>query len=359
MANEINLDHITTHDEFNLQRLCEMNDDTADELVDSPFELGSNTCGYFEPSDIKNIASGNLTLFCLNVQGLRAHWDNFYNLLSEMNGDSQHIGIIGITELFSMNAGECDLPGYHPLEFVTRNDSNTSKGGVAMYISNQYQYKHRTDLSVFIPNVFESLFVELKIGKKNIIIGTIYRPNTYPLANLDIFLQNMSDLQNILSSENKDVYIMGDMNIDLLKFHDHIKTGDYLENIFSAGFIPLITKPTRITEHSATLIDHIYTNKQDFIATSGIVITDVSDHFGIFSSITCKHHKHKIFTKSTKTYRSFSQPNIENFKKILLEVDFSNVLNTQCVNDSYNLFLEKYLGAYNQAFSPSNINKYL
>jgi len=46
------------------------------------------------------------------------------------------------------------------------------------------------------------------------------------------------------------------MNIDLLKFSDHRNTGIYLENIFSQGFLPLIVKPTRLTSHSATLIDH-------------------------------------------------------------------------------------------------------
>ena len=96
---------------------------------------------------------------------------------------------------------------------------------------------------------------------------------------------NMLELQNLLSSENKDVYIMGDMNIDLLKFKEHRKTGEYLENLFSSCFLPLITKPTRVSEHSATLIDHICTNKQHIDATSGIVITDMSDHFGIFSTI--------------------------------------------------------------------------
>jgi len=53
---------------------------------------------------------------------------------------------------------------------------------------------------------------------------------------------------------------MGDMNIDLLKFETHLKTSDYLDNLFQNGFLPTITKPTRITSTSATLIDHIYMN---------------------------------------------------------------------------------------------------
>lgn len=38
------------------------------------------------------------------------------------------------------------------------------------------------------------------------------------------------------------------------------ETSDDHDNVFSYGFSPISTKPTRITTTSATLIDHIYTN---------------------------------------------------------------------------------------------------
>ena len=194
----------------------------------------------------------------MNCQGLRAHWDSFYNLLQEMGSDTCSFDVIGITEIFSMNKGECSLSGYHPLEYTTRNESNNSKGGSGMYIKNTYKYKIRHDLSIFIPNIFESIFVELTIHNRHIIIGTVYRPNTYPNADIDVFMTTMLELQNLISKENKEIHIMGDMNIDLLKYSQHSKTGTYLENTFTQGFLPLITKPTRISSHSATLIDHIY-----------------------------------------------------------------------------------------------------
>ncbi len=53
---------------------------------------------------------------------------------------------------------------------------------------------------------------------------------------------------------------MGDFNLDLLKFQTHRKTNDCIESMISKGYLPLITKPTRVTTYSATLIDHIYSN---------------------------------------------------------------------------------------------------
>ena len=78
-----------------------------------------------------------------------------------------------------------------------------------------------------------------------------------------LFTKTLTDIMDIINTENKLSVIMGDMNIDLLQCQSHMKTNDYLDNLFSNGFIPEITKPTRITSHSATLIDHIYTNKPD------------------------------------------------------------------------------------------------
>ena len=165
----------------------------------------------------------------------------------------------------------------------------------------------------------------------------------------------MNELQDILGRENKDAYIMGDMNIDLLKCSNHRKTGDYLENIFPQGFLPLIVKPTRLTSHSATLIDHIYTNKLRINSTSGIVISDVSDHFGIFSIIKYAADTHSN-THKNKPYRSFSQTNINNFNILLQNIDFTPVFQATCPDEAYNIFLKLYLESYDIAF-PLKLNR--
>ena len=151
-----------------------------------------------------------------------------------MNGDTQSgsFDIIGVTELFSMGSNQCELNGYHPIIYKTRNDTMSARGGVGMYIKETYQFSERSDLSIFIPHIFESIFIETHINNKTIIVGTIYRPNTPPKADIEIFTHTMIELLNQLKNENKDIYLMGDMNIDLLQFSSHAKTDEYLENIF-------------------------------------------------------------------------------------------------------------------------------
>ena len=48
-------------------------------------------------------------------------------------------------------------------------------------------------------------------------------------------------------------------------------------------FCPTISKPTRVTNYSATLIDNIITNIHEYPIKSGILYNDISDHFPVFN----------------------------------------------------------------------------
>ena len=89
----------------------------------------------------------------------------------------------------------------------------------------------------------------------------MYRRNTQPRADIDIFMQKIIEIQSTIKEENKISYLMGDFNIDLLKVNLHAKTNKSVNDVFSQGFLPKITRPTRITPHSATLIDHNFIYK--------------------------------------------------------------------------------------------------
>ena len=80
-------------------------------------------------------------------------------------------------------------------------------------------------MSVFIPHVYESLFVELipKSGK-HIIVGVIYRPNTLPLADVDVFTTTLFGVMDEINNEKKKCFIMGDMNINMLQYGAHNQT---------------------------------------------------------------------------------------------------------------------------------------
>ena len=51
------------------------------------------------------------------------------------------------------------------------------------------------------------------------------------------------------------------------------------------GYMPLIPEATRMTDHTTTLIDHIYTNVPQKITKAGICLADITDHLPVFCTV--------------------------------------------------------------------------
>ena len=206
----------------------------------------------------------------------------------------------------------------------------------------------RDDLSVFIPNIIETLFIEYDTHEhKREILGVVYKPNTPPKADLDIFTNTIHELMEKINEERWYAVIMGNMNIDVLQYNNHDKTIAYIDEIFTYGFLPTITKPTHISHTSSTLIDHIYSNDYNNFNKAGIIITDVADHYGTF------YLKHKCNPKpkgSPVKHRRITSKNIDKFIELLLQTDFMHIMKIQNVNDAYNEFTRLFMCKFDLAF---------
>ena len=55
---------------------------------------------------------------------------------------------------------------------------------------------------------------------------------------------------------------------------------DFITNFYQ--YEQLIKDPTRVIRDSASLIDHFYTTKPDYIVSSGVKIIAISDHYLIY-----------------------------------------------------------------------------
>ena len=63
-----------------------------------------------------------------------------------------------------------------------------------------------------------------------------------------------------------------------MNYNEHNQANDFLDSLASNSFIPLILQPTRITSHSTTLIDNIFSNVIDPDIISGNLTATISDH---------------------------------------------------------------------------------
>ena len=86
---------------------------------------------------------------------------------------------------------------------------------------------------------------------------------------MSIFNELLSNMLGILQKERKIIYLNGDFNVNINpSLKGTSSTMQEFKNIMSTNYLyPLITKPTRITEHSATLIDNIYCNISNLAET--------------------------------------------------------------------------------------------
>ena len=78
----------------------------------------------------------------------------------------------------------------------------------------------------------------------------------------------LNPLLDKLATEQKTAFLLGDFNVDLLKYEQHKATNEFLNSLSSNMFLPHIVQPTRITSHSKTLIDNVFFNyiSQDIVS---------------------------------------------------------------------------------------------
>ena len=110
-------------------------------------------------------------------------------------------------------------------------------GDTLLYIASHLSYKPRPDLNIYKANQLESTFVEIINPKKgNIVVGCIYKHPTMDV--LDFKNNYLGQIFESVSKERKQVFLLGDFNINLLNYNDHQPTNDFLDSLASNFFIP-------------------------------------------------------------------------------------------------------------------------
>ena len=145
-----------------------------------------------------------------------------------------------------------DLPGYSFFSQPTLSNA----GGVGFYIKNDLNFTVISELSTSTDD-YEALRIEIHNSYSLNVLNVAYR---HPNGNLDSFFEYLNSTTEKIDRGTKYCAILGDFNLDLLKFENHNPTNEFINIISSFCFQPHILQPTRITDHSKTLIDNIFLN---------------------------------------------------------------------------------------------------
>ena len=110
-----------------------------------------------------------------------------------------------------------------------------------------------------------------------------------------------------------------------MKIESHQQTDEFLNSVRSHFFQPHILQPTRITNHSATLIDNIFFNSLEYFTISGNIIYDIPDHlpnFLILDKFSTLPSNVKLYKRDYSTFNQ--QELINEFQSIDWETVLSN-----------------------------------
>ena len=266
-----------------------------------------------------------------NIRSLKRNFEQFHqHVLSELKVS---FSVIGLTEI-RIRDGACNenlpsLPNYY-FEYAT---PPLSAGGVGMFINSQLQYNvfERTSSSSY-----QALWIEIvDANKKKNICGVVYRKH----EKADDFLNYLSSSIELYSSRNRNIYVMGDFNIDLLKFESCSYSKELLELTQSFSLLPAVDKPTRVYGNSATLIDNIFSNNLENSLICGNIVTDTTDHFTQVC-IVATHPNPLHYSKQRKKISDYSSFNANRFLSELHEIEWSNSSDNDA-NKSFTIFYKK------------------
>ena len=173
-------------------------------------------------------------------------------------------------------------------------------------------------------------------------MGVIYRP---PNTDMRLSTEYIEGILERVKSERNICYMMGDYNIDLLKSSVHSPTSDFLEMMYDKSFYNLISRPTRITNATATLIDNIYTNSVSFDKDkfSGVLTSDISDHFMVFCMFQISDTNNND-DDDFYLIRRYSEKNKNTFVHNLNAIDWNEVLpnsNAQLAFSTFHSLIKK------------------
>ena len=198
-----------------------------------------------------------------------------------------------------------------------------TKEGVAIVTSSRLRCVLRPDLS---SKMEESECVTLELLLRNgdkCLVSSMYRP---PNTDSQTFLASYNSLVCAMKKEDPKGIIIGlDHNLDFLKSDKHQPTSDFIQSNLDFGLIQTVTRPTHITNTSATLIDNIMVSQNLCGSyTSNILINDTSDHLPAIcvlnSLISVKKEPLVIKSRDTRLC------NLVALKKQITNYDWSSLL---------------------------------
>ena len=168
----------------------------------------------------------------------------------------------------------------------------------------------------------------------------------------------LNPLSEKILKEQKTIFLLGDFNVDLLKYEQHKATNEFLDSLSCNMVLPYIIQPTRITSHSKSIINNIFSNYISQEIISGNLTSTISDHLPQF--LIAPHIFSNAPNKKSNIFeRDWSKFNREEFILDYFAIDWPHILKLQ--NNDTNTSFQNFFDSMNRILdkhAPSKRLKY-
>ena len=343
----------------NMIENTEQNDATWSDVSDLLIK-----CKYQQPKHIQMSSSNKLKVFSLNIRSLVKN-------ISKIRDD---ISMYSKFDVLTFNETNCKveklphgihdllLEDFHEPFLLPPSRTSGKGGGLATYVNKRvcdFENIENFNPSPDPENTSgEFQFLKLHQCKgcnSTKIVINMYRS---PSRAVEGFIELLDLINRRLDRHSKKhILCVGDLNCDLLKHSSNENFQKLINTMAQYGFIQIVSRPTRITDHSATLIDHVYTNNIQNTLSCNVVTCNISDHLGTSTTIKLDGIGYRTVLNvcpvpetKTNNFRVFNEANNVNFRELIEAESWERVLNENCANSKYEKLCEIYTDFYNKAY---------
>lgn len=260
----------------------------------------------------------------MSVDRVRVGHINIRSILPKIHELSQllefhKLDVLAVSETWlNSNTSNCyvNIAGYG---FFHRNRIGRG-GGVGIFFRDTFQCT-----LVSSSEDIEQLWIRLTICKVTFLVGSVYKP---PSILYNVFLDHLENTISTFLCETDRIYCCGDFNINLFSV-DSPAVAYFEKFLESLGAVQLVSKPTRVTMNTSTLLDYIVTTSESTVVNTDVINCELSDHdFIFFDLLLDRPHRPVEF----RTYRAISQIDLIEFQRCLDATPFHLMLSMYDVN---------------------------
>nr|CAI5870242.1 unnamed protein product [Callosobruchus analis] len=141
------------------------------------------------------------------------------------------------------------------------------------------------------------------------------------------------------------IFVVGDFNVDSSCNSQEYQNLCKALNIF--GLTSRVAWPTRVTSHTATVIDHVFSNCSND-ATLSVIDNEISDHRTVLLDY-CHIQPHKI-PQASRIKRTFSEHSIKSFIDDLSNEPMHELYIERDINEAFTTFSNIFLHYFEKHF---------